>query len=277
MEFTCLRVERDGEGVATLTLDRPAVHNALSSTMIAELTLAAEALAGDEAVRVVVLEAQGRSFCAGADLGWMREQFDAGRAQRMAEARRFAAMLQTLNELPRPLIGRVQGQAFGGGVGLLCVCDMVVAVDSARFGLTETRLGIVPATIAPYVAARIGAGAARRILMSPRLFDAAEARELGLIARVVAEDALDAAIEAEVATCLQAAPGAVATAKGLLRSLGPTIGEAVIEATVAVLADQWQEPEAREGITAFFDRRKPSWAQGGEAREPSPDLSSRRS
>jgi methylglutaconyl-CoA hydratase len=256
-----ISIATDARGVATLTLARPEKHNALSAAMIAELRAAAAALDADAAVRVVVLAGAGRSFCAGGDLGWMRAQFEATREGRIAEARGLAAMLGALNTLGKPLIGRVHGPAYGGGVGLMAVCDAVVAAQGTRFALTETRLGLIPATIAPYVLARMGEGRARAVFMSARVFDAEEARALGLVNRVVAADALDDAVEAEVAPYLAAAPAAVAAAKRLARSLGPRIDEAVIEASVERLADTWETAEAQEGIAAFFDRRPPPWSR----------------
>lgn len=260
MTYETITLETDPRGVATLTLNLPDKHNALAPAMIAELHAAADALAADDAVRVVVLTGAGKSFCAGGDLGWMRAQFSATREQRMAEAHKLARMLGALNELPKPLIGRINGQAYGGGMGMLSVCDVAVAVDSARFGFTEARLGLVPATISPYVLARMGEGMARRVFMSARLFDAAEARDLGVIARVVPVEGLDAAVEAEVAPYLACAPGAVAASKRLARSLGPAIDEATVEHTIAALADAWEEPEGHEGVSAFFEKRKPRWA-----------------
>ena len=259
MSFETITLATDPRGVATLTLNRPDKHNSLSALMIDELTQAAGLLGADDAVRVVVLTGAGASFCAGGDLGWMREQFEASRDTRMAEARKLAMMLKALNELPKPLIGRVQGQAFGGGIGMMSVCDTVVTVDSARFGLTEVRLGLIPATISPYVLARMGEGKARRVFMSARLFGAAEARELDLAARVVSEAELDQAIEQEIKPYLGAAPAAVAASKALARSLGTPITDAVIDDTIRRLADTWETPAAHEGISAFFEKRKPDW------------------
>lgn len=258
--YETIRLDTDARGVATLTLARPDKHNALSAQMIAELTRAAAQLAADSAVRVVILTGEGASFCAGGDLDWMREQFTADRATRMAEARKLALMLKALNELPKPLIGRVQGQAFGGGIGMMSVCDVAIAAEGAKFGLTETRLGLIPATISPYVLARMGEGKARRVFMSARLFDAQEAVALDLAARAVAPEDLDTAIEREVKPYLSAAPDAVARAKRLARSLGTPITGAVIEDTIRQLADCWEDPEAHEGISAFFEKRKPAWA-----------------
>lgn len=257
-----VRITRDARGVATMWLARPEKHNALSGAMIDEVTEAARTLGADDAVRVVVLAAEGKSFCAGGDLAWMRAQMDADPATRAAEARKLAHMLRALDTLPKPLIGRVQGNAFGGGVGMMSVCDVAVVADSARFGLTETRLGLIPATIGPYVVARMGAAMARRVFFSARLFDAAEAVTLGLAAGAVPPDALDAAVEAEVAPYLSCAPGAVAEAKALVRRLAPPIDDAVIDATIAALVARWESDEAAEGIAAFFDRRPPGWSGG---------------
>jgi methylglutaconyl-CoA hydratase len=257
-----LTLATDARGVATLTLNRPEKHNALSARMISELTQVAGDLGRGPAVRVVVLTGAGRSFCAGGDLDWMRDQMQATAEQRAAGARELAAMLGALNTLPKPLIGRLQGQAFGGGVGLACVCDVAIGVEGTKFGLTETRLGLIPATIGPYVVARMGEARARRVFMSARLFQAAEAETLGILSRVVAPDTLDAAVEAEVAPYLACAPGAVAAAKALVRRLGPLIDKAAIDDSIAALVAQWEGDEAPEGIAAFFDKRKPGWATG---------------
>ncbi|WP_375571698.1 crotonase/enoyl-CoA hydratase family protein [Seohaeicola saemankumensis] len=259
MTYETIEIERDARGVATLWLAREDKHNALSARMIAELTEAVQALGADDAVRVVVLAARGRSFCAGGDLGWMQEQMAADAQTRGREAARLAWMLQALNTLPKPLIGRVQGNAFGGGVGMASVCDIAIGADSVLMALTETRLGLIPATIGPYVCARMGEARARRVFMSGRRFDAAEAVDLGLLARAVPAADLDAAIAAEVAPYLDCAPQAVARAKALLRRLGPVIDESTIAHTIAELTACWEGDEAPEGIGAFFGKRKPRW------------------
>lgn len=261
MSYETIRIERDGRGVARLVLNREAKHNAMSARMIVELREAAADLATDEAVRVVVLTAAGTSFCAGGDLAWMQAQMEADGPTRGAEAGKLADMLGALNRLPKPLIGRIQGQAFGGGIGLISVCDVAIGVEGASFGLTETRLGLIPATIGPYVLARMGEAMARRVFMSARLFDADEAVRLGLLARAVPAGALDAAVEAEVAPYLDCAPGAVAAAKALALRLGGRVGKADVDHSIAQLVERWESPEAQEGIAAFFARRKPSWAQ----------------
>ena len=260
--FDTISIECDKRGVARLTLDRAAKHNALSAQMIAELTAAAAQLGSDPEVRVVVLTGAGESFCAGGDLDWMRAQMAADKATRAAEARKLAQMLGALNALPKPLIGRVQGQAFGGGVGMMAVCDVAIGAEHARFGLTETRLGLIPATIGPYVLARMGAAMARRVFMSARRFDANEAVRLGLLAGAVPCASLDDAVEAEVAPYLACAPGAVARAKALIGQLGSGIGAQDIDHSIAELVACWEGAEAQEGIAAFFERRKPGWARG---------------
>ena len=260
MTHETLDLSRDARGVVTVTLRRPDVHNALSARMMDELTEVAGTLGTDDS-RVVVLTGEGKSFCAGGDLRWMQAQFAADAEGRATEGRRLAGMLQALNTMPKPLVARVQGNAFGGGVGLCCVADVAVGVDGALFGLTETRLGLIPATIGPYVIARLGEGPARRVFMSSRRFDAAEAKDLGVLSRVVAPADLDAAVEAEVAPYLVCAPGAVADAKRLARSLGPVIDEGVIEATIAALGERWKGEEAREGVGAFLEKRRPRWAE----------------
>ncbi len=257
--FETIRIETDARGVATLWLARADKHNALSGQMIDELTAAAAQLGADDAVRVVVLAAEGKSFCAGGDLKWMQAQMTATADERRIEARKLADMLFALNTLPKPLIGRVQGNAFGGGIGMISVCDVAVGAAGARFGLTEVRLGLIPATISPYVLARMGEGKARRVFMSARLFDAHEARDLDLLARVVSPEDMDAAIDAEVVPYLQAAPGAVAESKRLTRMLGSPITPEIIDATIDRLVAAWEGDEAPEGIAAFFDRRKPRW------------------
>ncbi|KQB98371.1 enoyl-CoA hydratase [Loktanella sp. 1ANDIMAR09] len=255
-----IELDVDARGVATLALARPEKHNALSQALIDDLTAVAARIAADPAIRVVVLTGQGASFCAGGDLGWMQDQMAGDAAAKRVAAQSLAQMLGAINTLPQPVIGRVQGNAFGGGVGMACVCDVAIAADHAKFGLTETKLGLIPATIGPYVLARMGEAMARRVFMSGRLFDAAEAVDLGVLAKAVPVAALDEAIEAEVVPYLQCAPDAVATAKAFARTLGPVIDESVIARSIDALIAQWEGRSAKEGISAFFERRKPDWA-----------------
>lgn len=259
MTYETIKVETDKRGVTTLTLNQPEKHNAMSASMISELTQAIKKIGEDETVRAVILTGEGKSFCAGGDLGWMREQFSATREIRIAEAMKLATMLRDLNEMPKPLIGRVQGQAFGGGIGMMAVCDVAIGVEDAKFALTETRLGLIPATISPYVLARMGEGKARRVFMSGKRFDGAEAVNLDLLAKAVPSEQLDEAIEAEIKPYMSTAPGAVAKAKAYARSLGPIIDEAAMLRSAGALADAWETSEALEGVGAFFEKRKPNW------------------
>ena len=259
MTFETIKLDVDARGVAQLTLARAEKHNAMSEQMLDDLSAAAQHIAQDPAIRVVVLGADGKSFCAGGDLAWMRAQMDMDPKTRSAQAGKLAYMLQALDTLPQPLIGRIHGNAFGGGVGLACVCDVAIGVEGALMGLTETRLGLIPATIGPYVVARMGAAHARRVFMSGRRFETAEAVELNLLARTVAPQNLDAAIEAEVAPYLSCAPGAVAEAKALIRDLSRPIDQSTIEHTITALAKRWESAESQEGISAFFEKRTPDW------------------
>lgn len=257
-----LEIKTDARGIATVTLARPERHNALDAATMDALDAAAARLDADGEVRAVVLAAGGESFCAGADLGWMRAQAEATREGRIREARRIASMLGRLDRLSKPLIARVQGPAYGGGLGLMAVADVAIVARPGRFAFTEARLGLIPATIGPYVVPRMGRTGTRRVFFTGRTFDAAEAVALGLAARAVDRDDLDAAVEAEVAACLACAPGAVARAKALAARLAPGPDEAAIEASIEALADAWEDPEAAEGIAAFFEKRRPAWRGG---------------
>lgn len=254
-----IKVEVDSRGIVQLRLNRPEKRNALSGQMIAELTAFAAGAQARRDWRAVILSGEGAAFCAGGDLDWMRQQMQADRQTRIAEARKLANMLGALNSLPQPLIGAIHGSAFGGGVGMACVCDMALATPETLFGLTETRLGIIPATIGPYVLARMGEGRARRVFMSAKRFSALEAVELGIISRLVSADILMREALAEAEYYLATAPGAVASAKALARSLSRSLDAGRIEESIIALADVWEQDEAKEGIAAFFEKRKPHW------------------
>ncbi len=260
-----VRLETDARGVARITLARAARHNAMDRAMIDALAAVAAEIAarsgpgGD--IRAAVLAAEGPSFCAGGDLDWMRAQMAADRATRMEAARALAEMLGALDALPVPLVARVQGRALGGGLGLVAVADVALAAEDAEMALTETRLGLIPATIAPFVLARTGARS-RGAFLTGRRIAAGEAVALGLLARAVPAGELDAAVEAEIAPALACAPGAVADAKRLMRRLLGSPGPEAVEATVAALANRWETAEAEAGIAAFFERRPPPWAAG---------------
>jgi methylglutaconyl-CoA hydratase len=255
--YSTITLNTDLDGIAYLTLNRPEKHNAMSAEMIAEITEFAKKLATDSSTRAVILSGTGKSFCAGGDLDWMKAQMTATRPQRMSEARKLAEMLYHLNTLPMPLIGNIQGNAFGGGVGLISVCDTAYCSDNARFSLTETKLGLIPATISPYVHAKIGETNARYAGLSARMMSADEAVKIGLITEVV-ED-LEGTVKAEARRYLELAPAAVSATKALFRSLGSKIDADVIDQTIERLADTWEHPEAMEGVSAFFEKRPPNW------------------
>jgi len=260
--FETLLLAVDARGVATLTLNRPATHNALNATLIAELKRAADWLTGQSSLRAVVLTGAGASFCAGGDLGWMQQNMKKSRAERVAESFELALMLRALNELPMPLIGRINGPAYGGGVGMISVCDVSVAVDTGVYCLTEVRLGLLPANIAPYVVARMGEANARRTFLTAKRMNAAEAKRLGLVSEVVGAEQLDAAVERELADLMQCAPGAVAATKKLVSYVDSHDLPTSMIYAADKLADAWETEEGREGIAAFFARRAPAWRQG---------------
>ena len=257
-DFDTLDLRVDDRGIATLALDRPNKHNALNAQLIGELTEAAVSLAADTSVRAVVLTGHGVSFCAGGDLGWMRNQLAKNRSEKLKEARALVDMFLTLSALPKPLIGRINGPAYGGGLGLISACDRAHALPGTRFGLTETRRGLVPATIGPFVCDRMGHGFARQVFFSGQFFDADMALRSGLITS--ATNDLDAAIETDLKGVLASAPGAVAAAKALCRKLSGKILDEHVDLAVNALADCWESAEGIAGITAFFASEKPPWA-----------------
>ena len=257
--FETIKLAKDARGVATLTLARPDKHNALNGAMIRELRKATDELAHDDDIRVVVLAGAGKSFCAGGDLGWMRDQAASDRAGRIAEATQLAQMLAAMDALPKPLIARVHGPAYGGGIGMMSVCDIAVVSRSVKFVLSETRLGIIPATIGPFVVRCLGERCARALFMNSKPFDTETAKAIGLATIVVDDADLDDAVEREVGYFLQCAPGAVTQAKALCQHLAQTPPEGHLDWTVEALADRWETQEASDGIASFFAKEKPPW------------------
>ena len=255
MNFETLLFNQDKRGVVSLTLNRPEKRNALSAKMIEELTDFTSMLTPD--TRAVVIQGAGKLFCAGGDLDWMNNQIKADRLTRISEARKLAMMLKALNEIPVPLIGKLHGAAYGGGVGLACVCDFVISSSNVKFGFTETRLGLIPSTIGPYVVGKMGEAKAREVFMSGQTFNEVEAKKLNIVSEI--SENLDQSVESHLNPYLQTAPKAVGEAKALLRSLGPRIDEQVIEGTIERLADIWEGEEASHGIDAFLNKTKPRW------------------
>ena len=254
-----LRVDVN-DTVAVVVLARPDVHNAFDETLIAELTRTLAALDADPGVRVVVLAGQGKSFCAGADLNWMQRMAGYGHAENLADAGALANMLATLDRMAKPTIARVHGAAYGGGVGLVACCDIAIAAQEATFSLSEAKLGLIPATVGPYVVAAIGARQARRYFLSAERFTAAEALRIGLVHDVVPGDAIDERLDTLIDALLVAGPRAQAESKALIRSVAARrIDDAVIADTVEWIAGVRASPEGREGVAAFLERRRPAW------------------
>ncbi|WP_068316478.1 enoyl-CoA hydratase-related protein [Polycladidibacter hongkongensis] len=254
MSFETLQVERADNGITQVTLNRPDKRNAINAQMMDELVQLFTELAAEETTRVVVLTGSGRTFCSGGDLQWMQLQARNDRNVKIAEAKRLADMLQVLDSFPKPLIGRVNGPAFGGGVGLLCVCDIVVANDESRFALTETKLGLIPATIGPYVVRRIGEGNARQMFMSGKSLSAQDALRMGIVSYTVNIRQLRDKVLEEAEAFLKCMPGAVSEAKALCQHLARSPFEGQVEHTLEKLADRWESEEAQKAITQFFAR-----------------------
>lgn len=258
--MSTLTLDIAANGIARLTLSRPDRHNAFDEAMIADLTRTFLSLGDAEAVRVVVLNGAGESFCAGGDLGWMQRAAQKSEAENAADARALADMLYVMNACPKPVIGLVHGVCFGGGVGLMACCDMVVAAPDARFGLTEVRLGLIPATISPFVLAKTGVGPARRYFLTGERFGAEEARRIGLVHEVRA--GLDAAAAPMIEAILSSSPEAIADTKALIRDVGGhPINDALMDTTAQRIAARRASAEGREGIAAFLQKRKPGWVR----------------
>jgi methylglutaconyl-CoA hydratase len=258
--WTSLDLERRADGVAVLTMNRPAVFNAFDEALIAELDAAFELLGGDDSVRAIVLAGTGKHFSAGADLQWMQRAAAASQDDNLADARRFSAMLARIAECPRPTVARVQGAALGGGVGLVCACDMAVASEAASFSVSEARMGILPAVIGPHLVNAVGVREARRLALTASRIGADEALRLCLVQRVVPAEGLDAAVDAMLADLLACGPQAQVEIKHLYAQLAPgPVTADVRELTAQTIARVRTTAEAREGVAAFLGKRKPDW------------------
>ena len=259
--MSALLVDKHPDGVAILTMNRPEVHNAFDDALIADMTAALAELDADTSVRVVVLSANGKSFCAGADLHWMRRMAAYSEAENLRDALALATLMGTLHDLSKPTVARVHGPAYGGGVGLVAGCDIAVASDAAAFSLSEVKLGVVPAVISPYVIAAIGERMVRRYFLTGERFDAAQAYRIGLVhERVANEAALDDAIDRIVLILLAAGPVAQSEAKQLIAAVANRpIDDAMVRDTAERIARVRASAEGREGIAAFLDKRKPDW------------------
>jgi methylglutaconyl-CoA hydratase len=260
MEFKTVQLSVDG-GVARLALNRPEVHNAFNDEELRELTGAVRYVAGEAAARVLVLTGNGKSFCAGADLNWMKGVLGYSEEQNKKDAAVLVDLLDMLEQMPKPVVGRINGAAVGGGVGLTAVCDIAVASSEAKFGFGEAKLGIIPAMISPYVLREIGPGPARELFLTGDRFSAERAKEIGLVNEVVAPEKLDEAVNARLSSLLSSAPGAMAEAKKLIRLVPQMDAARAREYTLTKIAELRSSPEGQEGMRAFLEKRKPGWAR----------------
>ena len=252
--------------VAFVTLNRPEVRNAFDDVLISNLARTLLDLEKDEAVRAIVLAGAGSAFCAGADLNWMKRMAGYGYEQNLADAKALAAMLKTLDRMPKPTIARVHGPAFAGGVGLVAACDIAIGTPQAEFALTEAKLGLSPATISPYVVRAMGERAARRYFLTGERFSAQEAQRLGLVSKVCAAETLDAEVREILKHLTQGGPEAHREIKDLIAAVsrGGPVSEAVIDDTARRIAEIRVSAEGREGIASFLEKRKPRWLAPGD-------------
>ena len=254
-----IRISAQG-GIATVVLSRPDVRNAFNDEVIAELSQAFIQLGDDPQVRAIVLMAEGPAFCAGADLNWMRRMADYSREENEQDAEKLAFMLRTIYECPKPTIARVQGDVYAGGMGLVACCDMAVSVDTANYCLSEVKLGLIPATIGPYVIRAMGPRASHRYFLTAERFSAAEARRIGFVHEVVPADQLDATVNTWVQALLAASPNAIKECKKLVQYVADRdITRLLIDHTVKAIADIRASDEGKEGVQSFLNKRKPAW------------------
>ena len=247
-------------GVTTIRIDRPDVRNALNVELILALTHAVQAASTDTSCRVIVLAANGKAFCAGADLNWMRDGASYGEEENRADSMQLASLLRAIAESPKPTIARIHGAAYAGGLGLVCACDIAIASSDARFCVSEVRIGLIPAMISPYLLRAIGPRAAGRYFLSAEVFDAAEAMRIGMVQQVTAPDALDGAIDAMAQALSLGGPLALAATKALIRDFDSVrVDESVMAETAARIATARATDEGREGIASFLGKRKPGW------------------
>lgn len=251
------------KAVATVSINRPERHNALNPQVVGKLTDIFRELSGDSGVRVIILTGKGRSFCAGADISYMVERAGASYEESLADGQAIFDLMTAVAECPRPVVGRINGAAFGGGLGLVSCCDIAIAANRAKFGFSEVRLGLVPAVISPFVLARIGSSAARELFLTGERFDAQRARDIGLVQQVVSEDQLDGAVDDRVQALLGAAPGALAAAKALIGKVSGQDKASLRTYTTDIYARRRSSEEGREGLTAFLEKRDPWWRDSG--------------
>ena len=259
MNFRTIQFEIDEDMVVRVTLNAPEKHNALNPDMMHELVAVFESIGANEAVRAVVLTGEGVSFCAGADLKWMQSNLDKPRTERIVESQVLSVLFERIDQCPKLVIARVNGAAYGGGIGLIAACDIAIGVKSACFALTEVKLGLVPANIAPYVLRKIGVANLRRTALNGTRFDGIQAHSLGLLDVVVSADELNKSVASELKLALEAAPGAISRTKQMLAELHSGELQNSAGHLIEILADTWEGDEAQSGIRAFFDKKPPPW------------------
>ena len=258
-------LQTDSRGVATLTLNRPEKHNAFDDVLIAELTAKLTQLNNDKNVRIVILTGAGKSFSAGADLNWMRSMAKFSEAENIEDALKLAELMDVLNTLRKPTIARVNGAVFGGGVGLVACCDIAIAADTAKFSLSEVRLGLVPSVISPYVIAAIGEHQARRYFLTAEPISAQQAQHIGLVHEVAPTDKMDEAVGKDVDLLLKAGPKALSACKELIAvnaAASISSQRALKQKTAQLIAQLRVSEEGQEGLSAFLEKRRPAWAKG---------------
>ena len=261
LAFETIEFTVDERGVARLVLNRPEMRNAMNGVMYDEARAVVAQVDRDPAVRVLVFTGNGSAFCSGGDFGYQQSQKTRPHAQRIAEASKLALWLRELDTLSKPIVGRINGFAYGGGLGLVSICDVAIAAQDVKFCLSEVSLGLMPSMVSPYVVRKMGVSNARSVFLDSTVFDAQEARRLGVIHEVVARDELDAAVERRVQRFLRCAPGAVAGTKKLIDFVDRQPPEAWFPYTIDRVAEMWSSEEAEEGINSFMEKRKPTWAR----------------
>ncbi len=260
MSDAMILTEVDDRGIATVTLNRPDVHNALNDEVIGDLSKVFDEFAARDDLKAMILTGRGKSFSAGADLNWMRRAAGFSYEENLADAKITAGMFDKLNTMPMPTIAKVQGSAFAGALGLIACCDIAIGTKDAKFAVTEVRLGLIAAVISPYLIAAIGPGAARRYFQTAERFDAGEAKRIGLLHEVVSADALDASVEGILRGMLKNSPPALRACKTLIRECAGPVTEETRDDTAGRIAGIRATAEGQEGIAAFFEKRKPTWS-----------------
>lgn len=259
MNFEDIKLLKLSDGVVSLALNRPGKRNALSENMIKELVTAINIIGKDNECRLIKLEGEGEVFCAGGDLEWMKEQANSTREERINEARKLAKMFRILNSVFKPILGVIRGDAYGGGIGLISICDYSISSSAAKFGLTESRLGLIPATISPYVISRIGESNCRDIFLSGEIFNAEKANKIGLVNEVVKPSDLEKSVDSYISFFKKTSRQAVSSSKALIQTLRPKVSDKLIDETARRLADTWESNDAQKGIKGFLDKSKVIW------------------